>query len=164
MRPWGCIILRCYDDKEGTIEDAHDANKKKDEIHEDVISYIEFWESGCLEHEIYCQNMKDYVTYYKGVVDKLDVFFPQHQTPCNLDFAHQHQTPREMQSMLDPIQDDITPDDDSMDLFCRVAHDTSKSYNPYKDVLLGDFVLVPPLHNMSTLSGWADTHCCATRS
>lgn len=44
------------------------------------------------------------------------------------------------------IIEDTTTKDDSRDPFYEVASNEPKdSYNPYQDVLLGDFVLVRPL-------------------
>lgn len=46
--------------------------------------------------------------------------------------------------MVDPIQTNTTPDDDFIDLFYGVGCDIpNESYNPYKDVMLSDFVFCP---------------------
>lgn len=48
--------------------------------------------------------------------------------------------------MFDAIQNDMTPKNDSKDPLCGIAHDKPReSYNSYRDVLLGDFVLACPL-------------------
>lgn len=47
-------------------------------------------------------------------------------------------------SMLEAFQEDTTPEDDSKDLLCAF-NKYEESYNPHKDVLLGDFVLVHPV-------------------
>jgi hypothetical protein len=45
-------------------------------------------------------------------------------------------------SMIDSLHEDTTPIGNSRDLFCGIAHDKRKAlHNPYKDVMLNDFVL-----------------------
>ena len=49
--------------------------------------------------------------------------------------------------MFDVVQEDTTPKDDSKDPFHVIKRDKPKeSCNPYRDVLLGDFILVCPPH------------------
>ena len=47
--PWGHVLAGCYGDKEVIVEDALDANQKKDGIRGGTRKCIESWKSGCLE-------------------------------------------------------------------------------------------------------------------
>jgi len=143
--PWGHVLPGRYGDKEVTADDARDANQKKDGIRAGIRKYIKIWESGCLENDTYHQKMEDYVTYWKDVAEELDAPFPPTPPTLQLGFwpSTSYTTPNS--SLSDPVQTDTTPEDVPIDPFCGVARDKPKeSYNPYRDVLLGDFVLVRP--------------------
>lgn len=90
--------------------------------------------------------MKDNVTYQKDVAKKFDIPFFLTSHKLQLGFWPSITYTMTNASMFDVVQENTTPKDDSRDPLCGISHDKPKeSYNPYIDVILGDFVLANPL-------------------
>lgn len=72
-----------------------------------------------------------------------------------------------MQNMFDIVRKVIPPKNDFKYPLCGHACDKPKElYNPYKDTILGDLVIVYPLDTnivISTLYGWVGHSWCAIR-
>lgn len=126
----GHVLIGHYKDKEVTTQDAHDANKKNG-ICGNIRKHIENWERCYLENETYHENMEEYVTCWKDVVEELDNPFPR--MPCKLQLGFWPPTTHVTTntSMFNAFQEDMTPKDDSKDPSCGIACDNPKqSYNP----------------------------------
>lgn len=121
-------------------EYAHNATQKKnlDALKYKEAKYIDIRESGCLKNNTYRANMEEYITYRKDVDEKSNDSFPR----CLAINIINHDKHKHVWHIFE----DTALDDDLEIPLCEIACDQPiELWNYYKDVILGDFVLVRPL-------------------
>ena len=85
--PWGHVLARCYENKEVTAEDAHDANPKK-MICCGIRKYIEIWKSNCLENETCREKNGGLRHILENCYKELSNFFPLMSPKLHLVSGH----------------------------------------------------------------------------
>jgi hypothetical protein len=128
--------------------------EKKSFIINGIAKYIQYWRSGMARNARYAAEMSCFVDYWERIHRKItgplpsqpdkvqDGFWPSsdwkrdHARSCSIENDPTHST-------------DLAPEDDSEPYpLCGPAKKRPRpNFNPYHDVLLGDFVLCRPSHN-----------------
>lgn len=153
LRPlWGNVsvdLTMTNHDKE--VIRAGECLNKQSFIQQGIAKYIEIWKSMMARDVMYARDMLPYVLYWERLYSELTGPVPD--TPSvlqegfwpttNWQTDHGRRPPSGIDS---PVSSDTTPEDDPEPYpYCGPAKERPKPcFNPYRDVLLGDFVLVRP--------------------
>ena len=134
---------------------ATECMEKQCYIKNGIAKYVEFWKTGMARNRRYSEEMAGCVAYWERIHAEINKSLPV--TPSTLvegfwpisDWVRDHaRTNVESVSALNNPED-VTPEDD-VDTFpyCGPAKDRPRlTFNPFRDVLLGDFVLCRPSDN-----------------
>lgn len=166
LRPlWGNVSVDpTQTNQEKEIIRAGDCLTKQSFIQQGIAKYIEVWKSMMARDALYARDMLPYVLYWERLYSELTSPVPD--TPSLLQEGFwpitnwQRDHARSTASGNGPdATSDITPEDDPEPYpYCGPAKERPKpSFNPYRDVLLGDFVLIRPCdgHNLPVWLGRA---------
>jgi hypothetical protein len=133
---------------------ASESIEKKGFIINGISKYIQYWRSGMARNARYAAEMSCFVEYWERI--HREIIGPLPIQPDNLqegfwpmsDWRRDHA--RRCSTENGPAYSaDNSPEDDPEPYpFCGPAKDRPRpNFNPYRDVLLGDFVLCRPSHN-----------------
>lgn len=133
---------------EKEVAKALEATTKRVFILKGIEKYIDVWEVGMARNNAYAQAMAGYVDYWKCILQELKKPIPSQ--PATLiegfwpttDWKRCHVTVG-----IDTTigEQDRTPEDEEEVDYCGLAKDKPyPMFNPWRDILVGDFVLVRP--------------------
>jgi hypothetical protein len=133
---------------------ASESIEKKGFIINGIAKYIQYWRSGMARNARYAAEMSCFVEYWEQIhgentgplpfqLDNLqEGFWPI------LDWRRDHAWICSTENGPAYLADNTPEDDPEPYPFCGPAKDRPRpNFNPYRDVLLGDFVLCRPSHN-----------------
>ena len=153
LRPlWGNVVVDCTKkNQEIEVVQAGECLTKQSFIQQGIAKYINVWKSMMARDAMYAKDMAAYVHYWERLYS--EITGPVPPTPTELqegfwpttNWQHDHSNSMSAGAGYD-VSSDITPEDDPEPYpYCGPAKSRPKpSFNPYRDVLLGDFVLCSP--------------------
>jgi hypothetical protein len=133
---------------------ASESIEKKGFIINGIAKYIQYWRSGMARNARYAMEMSCFVEYWERIHQEITGPLPFQ--PGNLregfwtilDWKRDHAQSCSMENGPAYSVDNTPEDDPDPYLFCGSAKDRLRpNFNPYRDVLLEDFVLCRPSHN-----------------
>lgn len=159
LRPlWGNVVVDpTKKNQEKELIRAGDCLTKQSFIQQGIAKYIELWKSMMARDAMYAKDMAGYVHYWERIYS--EITGPVPPTPAELqegfwpitNWQRDHARSGAFGGLPD-VPPDTTPEDDPEPFpYCGPAKARPKpSFNPYRDVLLGDFVLCRPCDGQST--------------
>ena len=153
LRPlWGNVVVDCTKkNQEKEVVRAGECLTKQSFIQQGIAKYINVWKSMMARDAMYAKDMATYVHYWERLYS--EITGPVPPTPAELweGFWPTTNWQRDHSNIMSAgvghdVSSDITPEDDPEPYpYCGLAKSRPKpSFNPYRDVLLGDFVLCRP--------------------
>jgi hypothetical protein len=133
---------------------ATESIEKKSFIINGIAKYIQYWRSSMARNARYAVEMSRFVEYWERIHREITGLLPFQ--PDNLqegfwpisDWRRDHARSCSMENSPTYLADNTAEDNPEPYPFCGPAKDRSRpNFNPYRDVLLGDFVLYRPSHN-----------------
>jgi hypothetical protein len=137
--------------------------EKKSFIFNDIAKmYIQFWKTGMARNVRYATNMSCFITYWEQIYKTITSPLPSQSNTLQKgfwpisDWKRDHARSSSINNghvySLDlTVEDDLEPY-----LYCGPAKKRPRpNFNPYRNVLLGDFVFFCPSHNNHLLV-WLD--------
>ena len=152
LRPlWGNVVVDCTKkNQEKEVVRAGECLTKQSFIQQGIAKYIDVWKSMMARDAMYAKEMAAYVHYWERLYSEITGPIPP--TPVELRKGFWPTNWQRVHSNImsagvgHDVSSDITPEDDPKPYpYCGPAKSRPKpSFNPYRDVLLGDFVLCHP--------------------
>jgi hypothetical protein len=133
---------------------ASESIEKKGFIINGIAKYIQYWRSSMAKNARYTAKMSYFVEYWERIHG--EITSPLSFQPDNLqegfwpilDWRRDHARSCSTKNGPAYLAENTPENDPESYPFCSPAKDRSRpNFNPYRDVLLGDFVLYRPSHN-----------------
>ena len=128
--------------------------EKKSFIINGIAKYIQYWRSGMARNARYGMEMSCFVEYWERIHGKITspLFFQANNLQEGFwpisDQRRNHAWNCSTKIGLAYLADNTPKDNPEPYKFCSSAKDRPRSnFNPYRDILLGDFVMCRPSHN-----------------
>jgi hypothetical protein len=156
MKPvWGCESgLNPSTNSEVTEEDAARSRESKQLIRAGLQRFVDIWKGGCHRSQAYRSRMEAYVQYWVDIITELRSDDPP-QAPTTLVYgfwpttqwttAHPPPPPAPDEVRRQRDLANATPEDERPDPWCGPLRRRPRpAFNPYRDALVGNFVLIRP--------------------
>lgn len=132
---------------------AGECLEKQRVIKQGISKYIDVWKSMMRRDALYAQEMAGYVAYWERLYSEMTGPLPRNEDVLHegfwpvTDWRRDHDS-RSHASTSGAAIPDTTPEDDPEPFpFCGPAKERpAANFNPFRDVLVGDFVLCRPSH------------------
>ena len=167
LRPlWGNVVVDCTKkNQEKEVVRAGECLTKQSFIQQGIAKYIDMWKSMMARDAMYTKDIAAYVHYWERLYSEITGPVPPTPTELREDFCPTTNWQRDHSNSISAgvghdVSLDITPEDDPEPYpYCGPAKSRPKpSFNPYRDVLLGDFVLCRPVMGIASLFGLVVLH------
>ena len=153
LRPlWGNVVVdSTKKNQEKELVRVGECLTKQSFIQQGIAKYIDVWKSMMARDAMYAKDMATYVQYWERL--HLEITGPVPPTPAKLqegfwpmtNWQRDHACSMSSGVGLDVIPDTTHEDDPEPYPYCGPAKSRPRPrFNPYRDVLLGDFVLCRP--------------------
>jgi hypothetical protein len=129
---------------------ARKATENKNFIKNGIRKYVEYWASGMAKCAGYAESIRPYLQYWEDVLEELNKPLPKIPSELQEGFWPRHDWRNPPVGGVDPLGllpplTDVTPEDEDPVTYCGAANAIPKtSFNPWRDVKHGSWVLVRP--------------------
>ena len=151
---WGCTLppsTSTSDNSEKDTAKLEAAKERKSHILKGLQKYINFWRIGISHNETYAKDMHSYVQYWEDILEELHQPTPRAPPSLlegfwpNIDWTTSAPPLNGDRGKFHPMDIDVTFEDVIPKPYCGPKNkQPGYTYNPWCDVLVGDFVLVCP--------------------
>jgi hypothetical protein len=155
LRPlWGNVSVNpSKANQEKEFMRAKECLEKQRVIKQGVAKYIKVWKSMMRRDALYAQEMSGYVAYWEHLYSEITGPLPRNQDVLQegfwpiTDWQQDHAASSQASTSTSGIPG-MTPEDDleSFPFYGPAKERPRPNFNPFRDVLLGDFVLCRPSH------------------